>query len=232
MSKLSLIVLLVWLLGMAPAKADLAVVHQIDFAGEPGVSAYQWLEAGNFQLQHDAKRKDKILLSQSEGALQLEVLKPAFGLILHELHVPDANHLRIRWGVSKFPKGASYEQGVDDESIMVYVFFGDKKLPSGSLLIPDSPYFIGFFLCPKGADKLEKPYTGRHFKKSGRFICLEHSQPDTEVETQVDLVEEFRKSFQLDDVPPVSSFSIELDTTHAKGNGAASAFLKRIEFLK
>jgi len=38
---------------------------------------------------------------------------------------------------------------------MVYVFFGHEKYSSGSMFVPDSPYFIGFFLCPNESDRLE-----------------------------------------------------------------------------
>ncbi len=226
--------LLAWLLfwpGLGAADPERQIVHQVDFAGKTGVSTYHWLQSGGFLLQHDAKNQAKIHLSQSDGALHFKVLKPSFGLILHEEDAQDANHLRMLWGVSKFPAGASYEKGVDDEAIMIYVFFGEKRLPSGSMLVPDSPYFIGFFLCPRGTDVLEKPYSGRYYEKSGRFICLEHPALNTVVETEIDLREEFRKSFQIDEVPPVSGFSIEIDTTDGRSGGTAGAFIKRLEFL-
>ena len=36
---------------------------------------------------------------------------------------------------------------VRSDAVVVYVFFGNQKLSSGSLLIPNSPYFLRLFLC-------------------------------------------------------------------------------------
>jgi hypothetical protein len=220
------------LCGVAVAGAASSAIQRFDFAGQPALGTYAWLEAGGFLLKHDAMDRDKILLSQSDGALHLQVVKPAFGFIVHEQDVPDARRLRLHWGVSEYPEGASYEQGIDDEAVMLYVFFGHERLPSGSLLVPDSPYFIGFYLCPPGVDVLEKPYVGRHFKKTGRFVCVDHAGAGRAVVTEIDLREEFRKSFGLAEVPSVSGISIEIDTTEAKNDGKAAAFLSRIEFLE
>ncbi len=57
---------------------------------------------------------------------------------------------------------------------MLYIFFGDKKLSSGSLLIPDSPYFIGLFLCE--SDPVNEPFTGRYYHTGGRYIS--HRSPE------------------------------------------------------
>mgnify|MGYP000473520078 CR=1 FL=1 len=35
--------------------------------------------------------------------------------------------------LNDFPDGASYAQGVNNEALMVYVFFGKERMPSGSL---------------------------------------------------------------------------------------------------
>jgi hypothetical protein len=214
------------------ATAPTSLIHEVDFAGESGVSTYSWLEARKFILAHDAKDKDKITLSQSAGALHLHVVEQAFGFIIHEQDVPGANHVRLHWGVSSYPDGAAYERGVDNEAIMVYVFFGHEKFPSGSLFVPDSPYFIGFYLCQEGVDTLEKAYVGHHYKKTGRYICVDHPESNEKVVTEIDLGEEFRKSFGRDDVPAVSGMSIEVDTTDSQNDGKAAAFLQRIEFLK
>jgi hypothetical protein len=209
-----------------------APLYELDFSGSPGLSTYDWLKQKGFELKQDAADKDKILLSQSDGALRLDVKEQAFGLIIREKDLPGANSLRLHWGVSEYPDGASYQRGVDNEAIMFYVFFGQKKLPSGSMFIPDSPYFLGFFLCQDGSDALEKPYVGHHFKKSGRYICVEHPGTGKTTVTELDLVKAFRDSFDLDHVPAVSGISIEVDTSDSKNDGKASAFLQRVEFLK
>ena len=63
------------------------------------------------------------------------------------MDVRDYSRVRIEWGIDAFPSGASYEQGARAEAIMVYIFFGRERHSSGSLLIPDSPYFLALYLC-------------------------------------------------------------------------------------
>ena len=220
------------LASVAVATADSPVVYRFDFAGEPGVPTDAWMEDRNFLLKQDAGEPDKIQLRQYDGALHIQVNRKSFGFIIHEQDVPRANHVHLHWGVSSYPEGASYEHGIDNEAIMVYLFFGHEKMPSGSLFIPDSPYFIGFFLCPPGTDALEQPYVGHHYKKTGRYICVDHPPTGGKVVTRLDLAAEFRKSFGLDVVPTVSGISIEVDTTDAMNDGKAAAFLERIDFLE
>ena len=38
------------------------------------------------------------------------------------------------------------------------------------MFIPDSPYFVGLFLC-YGDDRINYPYVGSYFKKGGRYVC-------------------------------------------------------------
>ena len=221
------------LTGMVFATSSMAseVIHQIDFGGEPNTSARDLLARSSFVLEHDAKNGDKINLYHTEDALHIQVKKPSFGILIHEQDIPEANHLRLHWGVSDYPQGASYEHGVDNEAIMVYVFFGHETYSSGSMFVPDSPYFIGFFLCSDGTDQLEQPYAGHYYKKTGRFICVDHPGQGKAVISEVNLEDEFRKSFGLNSVPPVSGMSIEIDTTASKNDGKAASFLQRIEFL-
>ena len=53
-----------------------------------------------------------------------------------------------------------------NEALMVIIFMGDERLTSGSLFIPNSPYFIGLNLC-HGDDRVNQPYVGSYFKKGG-----------------------------------------------------------------
>lgn len=222
-----------FLTGMAFASSSMPgeVIHLIEFGGEPNTSPRDLLASRSFVLEHDAKDGDKINLYHTEDALHIQVNNPSFGILIHEKDIPEANHLRLHWGVSEFPEGASYEHGIDNEAIMVYVFFGHETYSSGSMFVPDSPYFIGFFLCTDGADKLEQPYAGHYYKKTGRFVCVDHPGQGKAVISDVNLEDEFRKSFGLNTVPPVSGMSIEVDTTASGNDGKAASFLKRIEFL-
>jgi hypothetical protein len=215
----------------SPSQAN-DVVHQFDFGGEPTTPARNVLASMNFLLKQDATDEHKINLYHTKDALHVQVDKPAFGIIVHEQDIPGANHIRLHWGVSTYPQGASYEHGVDNEAIMVYVFFGHEKYSSGSMFVPDSPYFIGFFLCPKNSDRLAQPYAGHYYKKTGRFICVDHPGQGMTAISELNLADEFQKSFGLNSVPPISGISIEVDTTSSKNDGKAAAFLQRIEFLK
>jgi hypothetical protein len=206
-------------------------LYRFDFAGDGSVEARRHLEAQGFQLKHDMNDEDKISLLHEDGALHLHTHDNAFGIMLHEAEVHDARRLRLHWGIGDYPDGASYEHGVDNEALMVYVFFGHEKFSSGSLLLPKSPYFIGFYLCAAGSDELEAPYRGNYYEKAGRFICVDHPSQGSEAVTELDLHDEFRKSFGLDRAPSVSAISVEVDTTHSGNDGHAAAFLRTLEFL-
>lgn len=218
--------------GKVSAAEQSVVLKRYNFAGDASTQPQDWLEGQLFQVKHHFRDPDRIALSQFDEALHLQVKEEAFGIMLHEEDIPGARRVRLHWGVSQYPDGATYQHGVDDEAIMVYVFFGHETYDSGSWLIPDSPYFIGFYLCKDGTDKLEMPYAGHHFQKSGRYICVDHPPIGETVVTEIDLLAEFRKSFGLEVVPPVSGISIEVDTTHADNDGRAAAFISRLEFLE
>jgi hypothetical protein len=135
--------------------------------------------------------------------------------------------------VTRFPKGASYEKGVRNEALMLIVFLGDERQPSGSMFIPDSPYFIGFFLCD-GDDRLKHPYVGSYFKKGGRYVCLARPPAGEAVTTRFDLMKAYRAYFdrEADDDPAVSGVALAVDTKKASGGGKASAFIREIRFFK
>jgi hypothetical protein len=78
---------------------------------------------------------------------------------------------------------------------------------------------------------VEQPYAGHYYKKTGRYICVDHPGEGVTTVSEVALADEFKKSFGLDSIPPVSGISIEVDTTASKNDGKAASFLKRIEFL-
>jgi hypothetical protein len=132
-----------------------------------------------------------------------------------------------------FPEGASYEQGVRNEALMVVIFMGDERQPSGSFFIPDSPYFVALFLC-HGDDKINHPYVGSYFKKSGRFVCGDRPAEEQLVTTWFDLLEAYRVYFdkERDDDPAVSGLALAVDTKKSAGGGKASAFISEIRFYR
>ena len=215
----------------AGAGAETPQPLAIDFGAHGDLSTYEWLEANDFTLQRHADDPDRIELYHADDALHVRVKRPSFGMAIRPVEAPQARRLRLHWGVSDYPEGASYQHGVDNEAIMVYVFFGHERLPSGEMFIPASPYFIGFYLCPAGVDDVETPYVGHHYAKTGRYVCVDHPGEGETAVSDIHLDEEFARSFGLDVMPPVSGMSIEIDTTDSDNDGHAAAFLKRLEFL-
>ncbi len=216
----------------APGDVEHEVVFELDFTTPAGLEADNWLEQAGFELKRHAADPDRIEFQHRDESVHVLVKQPSFGLAVRPLSLPGADRLRLYWGVSEFPAGASYQHGVDNEAIMVYVFFGEERLPSGEFLIPDSPYFIGFYLCPVGVDEVEVPYVGHHYEKTGRYVCVGHPPEGETVVSEIHLDEEFLHSFGLETMPPVSGISIEVDTTDSDNDGHAAAFIERLQFLK
>jgi len=72
--------------------------------------------------------------------------------------------VRIEWGIIKYPKDVSYEKQINNEVLLLLIFFGYDKISSGHVAIPNTPYFIGLFL---GKDEeINQPYKGRFFNPS------------------------------------------------------------------
>jgi hypothetical protein len=189
-----------------------------------------WLLGKGFKFEEDAKRRDRIDLDIGLNGLVLEAKRRAFGIMPDEaVNVPEFTFIEIDWGVNKHPSGASYEQGVRNEAIMVIVFMGDENQPSGSLFIPDSPHFIGLFLC-SGDDRINYPYVGSYFKKSGRYVCVDKPSEGEIVTSRLDLMEAYRTAFdkERDDDPGISGLALALDTKKAGDSGKSSAFIREI----
>ncbi len=205
-------------------------VYSVDFSGFRGGSVLNWLGTKGFVAKQDAGNAGKITLTVVDDKLVVEAKRRAFGLLINEKDVAGATRIRIEWGVAAFPPGADYDKGVRSEAIMIHVFFGKTKISSGSMLVPDSPYFIGLFLCRVG--RLDYPYTGRYFKAGGRYVCLRHPSLDESLVSEFDLAQAFKTYFGRTDVPAISGFTIAIDTDQATGKATAKSFVRRIEFLK
>lgn len=108
---------------------------------------------------------------------------------------------------------------------------GDENQPSGSLFIPDSPHFIGLFLC-SGDDRINHAYVGFYFKKSGRYVCVDKPSEGELVTSRLDLLEAYRTAFdkERDDDPGISGLALALDTKKAGDKGRSSAFISEIRF--
>jgi hypothetical protein len=203
----------------------------IDFSDYEEGPIEEWLEKKGFELEEAAKDRKKLDLDVDEGALFFEAKKPIMALIVKEsADLGKYSKIKIEWGAIKYPKGASYEGKAKNEALLVLVFFGDEKISSGHLAIPDSPYFIGLFLGRH--DKLNKAYKGNYYHEGGRFVCLGNPKPGETVISEFDLFDAFKRYFQKDEVPNISGVALEVDTTSSDDDGRAVAFIHRIEFLE
>ena len=203
----------------------------IDFSDYEEGPIEEWLEKKGFELKEAAKNRKKLDLDVDEGALFFEAKKPLMALMVKNFVVPaEYSKIKIEWGAVKYPRGASYEGEVNNEALLVVVFFGDEKISSGHLAIPDSPYFIGLFLGRN--DKLNKAYKGNYYHEGGRFVCLGNPKPGETVISEFDLSDAFKRYFQKDEVPNISGVALEIDTTSSDDDGRAVAFIHSIEFLE
>ena len=203
----------------------------IDFSDYETGSVECWLRDKGFQFEKDANDRRKLEVDVSKDALILESKDRIRALIINEgVDLVQYNTIRLEWGIIKYPKGASYEKKVNNEAIMIIVFFGYDKISSGHFLIPNAPYFIGFFL---GKDeKVGKGYVGRYFQKGGRYVCLGNPKPAEMVVSEYDLISAFKRKYEKDEVPIISGIGLAIDTTRSGGGGKAAAFIKSIEFLE
>ncbi len=203
----------------------------IDFSDYSEGSVENWLMAKGFAFERDAKDRRKLDLNVKEDALILESKKQLTGFLINEgVDLEQFSSVMIEWGVNAYPQDASYERKNNNEALIVLVFFGYDKISSGHFLIPNTPYFIGFFLGKD--DVVNKPYVGRYFQKAGRFICLGNSKPGETVISEFDLITAFKTYFEKDEVPIISGIALGVDTSRSGNGGKASAFIKRIEFLE
>jgi len=230
-----LVVFLTGLLVAASVWADEGkLVHVVRLTDYEAGPVEDWLLGKGFQFKEDAQRRDRIDLNVGENGLVLEAKRRALGFMPNEsVNVPEFTFVEIDWGVNKFPEGASYEEGVRNEAIMVFIFMGDERQPSGSLFIPDSPYFVALFLC-HGDDRINHPYVGSYFQKGGRYVCGDNPVEGQLVTTRFNLLEAYRDYFDRegDDDPAISGLALALDTKKAGDSGKSSAFVREIRFYK
>jgi hypothetical protein len=214
-----------------PSAGARRVVYRIDFSGYAGGSVEEWLESKGFKFKEAANDRNALELSINEGALILEAKKQLHGFIYNDsLHIENFSKVRIEWGIIKYPEGASYELRIHNEALMIYISFGEEKISSGSIILPNVPYFIGLFLCKN--DQLNKPYIGTYYQTGGRFVCLGHPQPNKTIVSEFDLVTAFRTYYEKSEVPPISGINFGVDTSDTGDGGKAAAYVKTIEFLE
>ena len=207
------------------------VVYRLDFADYTGSSIEEWLQSKGFKLEEAAKDRSKLELSIQKGVLIFESKEALRGFLFKDaMSVEKFSRVRIEWGIIKYPEGASYEKQLNNEALMVYVFFGHEKLPSGLFALPDSPYFIGLYLGKD--DRINVPYKGKYYHQGGRFVCLGNPKPHETVISEFDLATAFRTYFEKDEVPEISGIGFGVDTSASGDGGTAAAYIKWLEFLE
>lgn len=205
------------------------VIYSIDFTNVKASDPRAWLKDKGFtKIESAAKDQNKLALSFSDNSLVFDTKGEIFAFMLNpNLHLDNAKTIRITWGVNNFPDGASYKNGVRNEALMVYVYFGDKDQDSGSFFIPNCPYFLGLYLGQN--DTIGELYTGRHFTDGGRFVCVGNPKVDETVVSEYNLEKGFKAAFTSEPtVPFVAGIALEVETS---STGPAKAFLKKIEIL-
>jgi hypothetical protein len=210
------------------ALAEPAGVHEIDLTDYQSGSIDDWLTSKGFVREGDAKSDDKMAFSADANGLKVEVLRRARGFLINKRVKAGYSRMEIEWGVTRFPTGASYEKEINNEAIMVQVFLGAKKFASGSMFVPDAPYFLGLFLCE--SDPVGFAFTGHYFTESGRYICLDSPERGATVVSRYDLRTGPRAVFGAGVSSDVSGFAISADTTSSTG-GRSSAFIRKIRFV-
>jgi hypothetical protein len=205
--------------------------YSINFSDYTGGPIEQWIEARGFKFAQDAKNPKLLGLSIADQVLTLDAKGRMTGLILNDsLDLKDVKKVRVTWGILKYPVNVSYANQVNNEALMLYFFFGKEKISSGHLLVPNSPYFIGLFLCHD--DQVDVPYKGRYFHTGGRFVCRAKPSPGETVVSEFNLERNFKSYFGKREMPNITGIGLGVDTSKAGGDGTAAAFLKNIEFLK
>jgi len=214
----------------ADEKAIQKVNFLVDFTDYQTGSVDKWLKSKGFVFERDARNRKKLDLDISEGGLVLEAKTQLNAVMLNDaVNLEKVSHVRIEWGVIKYPKGASYAKKVNNAAIMVIFFFGHDRLSSGHFLIPNSPYFVGLFLCE--TEQVNKGFKGRYFQKGGRYVCLDNPKPGETVISEYNLVSAFKRKYKQDEVPVISGIALAVDTSKSGDNGKATAFIKNIKFL-
>ena len=220
----SLLLLCVCLSGASsPAWAE--VVHTIDFSGQPDGPAAAWLRQRGFVFRLNA---EKLAPRFENGRLVLQTESARAGLFELPVHLSGVEWLRVAWGVERYPHGADWSRGVTAVPVAVMTSFGTRKISSGSLFVPNAPYFIGLFLGEK--ERGDRVYRGNYYKKGGRYYCTPCGTPTgRRVVTVFDLATAFRSEFELEDIPPISRFGFQMNTKRT--SGGAEAFIEKVEFL-
>ncbi|OGG99077.1 MAG: hypothetical protein A2600_00545 [Candidatus Lambdaproteobacteria bacterium RIFOXYD1_FULL_56_27] len=200
-------------------------LFKLDFSEAPDGDAARFLHMNNFALQEDAREKIKPKIKQ--GRLYIELTPNLLGGMALGRDIPGAKRVKVVWGVTAYPKGASWNKEVRRENAMFLVAFGRELQESDSLILPKVPYFLGAFLNDQDTQGLW--YKGLYYTQAGRYICLPCKAPvGQDLTTEMELPVSFQARFGKP-MPPVIGFGFEFDTRETEGNTAV--FIRSVEFF-
>lgn len=187
------------------------------------------LKQNGFTLKKAMKWDKSIHLSIANSRLNLHTNEPNFGMIIKDdLVIEDADWIKIDWGIDLYPRGSNWEKGVNREAIMIYLFFGEP-VEADKFYLPDSPYFLAFFLGEK--ENTMQTFVGNSYTRTGRYICLANPTPGERTSSTFNFRKAFMDAFNTTTVPPITGIGIEVDTKDLP-DGQSRAFIYSINLTK
>ena len=100
----------------------------LDFSGYTGGSVDDWLRARHFTFEKDAKNRRLLQLSVANDTLTLEAKGHLSGFLFNDaVNVEKITRIRINWGIIQYPVDVSYQRKVNNEALMLYVFFRHRE---------------------------------------------------------------------------------------------------------
>ena len=190
---------------------------------------HEQLQDRGFSFEKDMDDRNDIQLSGKKNRLEINALKPAFGLLAyHNLNLENFDTIEIEWGVNLYPEGADWDSELKREPIMICLFFGEP-VDADRFYLPDSPHFLGVFLCQN--NRQLEPYIGNSYQETAKYVCLGTPEPGETIRSRFNFDQAFREWFKTAETPPVTGIAIEVDTTDLP-DSRSSAFIHQIRLLR
>ena len=111
--------------------------YLIDFSSYTGGSVDAWLNGHGYKLERDAKNSKLLGLSIIDRVFNIEAKARMSGFILNDhVNLENVKTIKLTWGVSNICKDVSYDRHVNNEALMLYIFFGKEKIPVATFWCP------------------------------------------------------------------------------------------------
>jgi hypothetical protein len=138
--------------------------------------------------------------------------------------------IRVTWGIIRYSNDIPRPVNTINEGLLLLVFFGDKRVPSEHVWLPDTYPFIGLFLG--GDEQAGVPFKSTFYHKTERLFCLGNPRPFETVTSVFDLKSIYLSLFGTDSPKPRTGIGLGINTLMAGGNNKAAAYINKIEILK